>query len=99
MRRIDIAIGITNGVRFMHSRNPIIIHQDLKPSNVIVSAAMQCIILVIGAHGCTCIMFITIQVSAGLTRVYICICYNTPASATALGLGACKSDIARAGVL
>ena len=35
--RMAIARGVANGVQYMHTRDPIIIHQDLKPLNIIVS--------------------------------------------------------------
>ena len=33
----SIAQGIANGLHFMHTLNPVIIHQDLKPLNIMVS--------------------------------------------------------------
>ena len=33
---MDIALKITDGVSYMHSHLPMIIHQDLKPQNVLV---------------------------------------------------------------
>jgi serine/threonine protein kinase len=34
---VDIVLKITDAVNYMHSHIPIIIHQDLKPQNVLVS--------------------------------------------------------------
>ena len=44
-QRVDIAKGIARGVEFMHTRDPVIIHQDIKPLNVMVSGgeAMLCV--------------------------------------------------------
>ena len=33
---ITIAVKIANGVNYMHSHNPMIIHQDIKPQNILV---------------------------------------------------------------
>lgn len=35
-----IAKGIANGVQYMHTRKPIIVHQDLKPLNIMVQLAV-----------------------------------------------------------
>lgn len=32
----DIAIKVADAVHYMHSQDPIIIHQDLKPPNILV---------------------------------------------------------------
>ena len=34
---VSIASKIADGVHYMHSQDPIVIHQDLKPLNVLVS--------------------------------------------------------------
>ena len=34
---VDIALKIADTVNYMHSHIPIVIHQDLKPQNVLVS--------------------------------------------------------------
>lgn len=34
---LKIAIKVTDAVHYMHSQDPIVIHQDLKPQNVLVS--------------------------------------------------------------
>ena len=34
--KLEIAKRIASGVQFMHFRNPVIIHQDIKPLNVMV---------------------------------------------------------------
>ena len=34
--KLEIAKRIASGVQFMHSRNPVIIHQDIKPLNIMV---------------------------------------------------------------
>ena len=34
---VEIALKVADAVNYMHSHNPIIIHQDLKPQNVLVS--------------------------------------------------------------
>lgn len=35
---MDVALKIADAVNYMHSNNPIVVHQDLKPQNVLVSA-------------------------------------------------------------
>ena len=35
-----MGVKIATGVQFMHSQDPIIIHQDLKPLNVMVSLVL-----------------------------------------------------------
>lgn len=32
----DIAIKVADAVHYMHSQDPVIIHQDLKPQNILV---------------------------------------------------------------
>lgn len=41
---INIALKVADAVNYMHSHNPIVIHQDLKPQNVLVS--YKCRVLV-----------------------------------------------------
>jgi len=36
-KRLDIAIGILNGLRYLHSQNPPILHRDLKSLNIMFS--------------------------------------------------------------
>lgn len=33
---ITIAVKVAEGVNYMHSHNPVVIHQDLKPPNILV---------------------------------------------------------------
>lgn len=33
---IAIAAKVADGVNYMHSHNPVVIHQDLKPQNILV---------------------------------------------------------------
>lgn len=35
-QRMHIVREIANGIKFMHTRDPIIVHQDIKPLNVMV---------------------------------------------------------------
>ena len=39
-KSVDIALKIIDAVNYMHSHVPIVIHQDLKPQNVLVSITM-----------------------------------------------------------
>lgn len=34
---VQVAVKIADAVHYMHSHNPIIIHQDLKPQNILVN--------------------------------------------------------------
>jgi serine/threonine protein kinase len=36
-KRIDILLGVANALHYMHSLTPIIIHRDVKPSNILIS--------------------------------------------------------------
>ena len=35
---MNVALKIADAVKYMHHNDPIIVHQDLKPQNVLVSA-------------------------------------------------------------
>ena len=36
MQRLHISVSIASGIHHLHSRDPVVIHQDLKPLNVMV---------------------------------------------------------------
>lgn len=38
---IEIACKIANAIDYMHTHSPIIVHQDIKPQNVLVSRAIN----------------------------------------------------------
>ncbi|XP_065890569.1 uncharacterized protein [Dysidea avara] len=41
MKRLHIAKGVAYGLEFMHTHNPVIIHQDIKPLNIMVTANLE----------------------------------------------------------
>ena len=46
-QELDIAIKVADAVHYMHSQDPIVIHQDLKPQNVLVSTINDIKIIII----------------------------------------------------
>jgi len=66
IKTLHIAKGVANGIEFMHSHDPVIIHQDIKPLNVMVRFCCY------NFHISFIIVTSSLQVTANLEGVYIC---------------------------